>query len=106
MINQPRPPFRIAAGIVTYKSSWDPDPFGTPFENALGALTDNQQLDFGIAADHGYFEVKYEAAWSVVDRFLKTRALAAFLIRLLNRLQKLGTVPVIDYGVYSKILSP
>jgi len=106
VINQPRPPFRIAAGIVTYKSSWDPDPFGTPFENALGALTDNQQLDFGIAADHGYFEVKYEASGSVVDRFLKTRALAAFLIRLLNRLQKLGTVPVIDYGIYSKILSP
>ena len=27
------------------------------------------------------------------------------LIRLLARLQKLGTVPVIDYDIYSKILS-
>ena len=91
---------------MTYKSSWDPEPFGNPFENALAALTDNQQLDFGIAADHGYFEVKYQATGPVVERFLKTRALAVFLIRLLNRLQKLGTVPVIDYGIYSKILKP
>ena len=106
VIQQPRPLSRIPAGIVTYKSSWDPAPFGNPFENALAALTDNQQLDFGIAADHGYFEVKYEAAGPVVERFLKTRALAAFLIRLLNRLQKLGTVPVIDYAIYSRILQP
>jgi hypothetical protein len=106
VIRQPRPLSRIPAGIVTYKSSWDPEPFGNPFEKALAALTDNQQLDFGIAADQGYFEVKYEAAGPVVERFLKTRALAALLIRLLNRLQKLGTVPVIDYAIYSKILKP
>ena len=106
VIQQPRPPFRIAAGIVTYKSSWDPEPFGSPFENALGVLTDTQQLDFGIAADDGYFEVKYEPTGPAVERFLKTRALAAFLVRLLNRLQKFGTVPVIDYGIYSIILSP
>lgn len=104
-INTPRAPFRIAAGIVTYTSSWKKEPFGIPFENALVDLSANQQLDFGIAADHGYFEVEYEDDGPTVDRFLKTRALAAFLIRLLARLQKLGTVPVIDYDVYSKILS-
>jgi hypothetical protein len=103
-IDNPREPFRIAAGIVTYTSPWK-SPFGIPFENALVELTSNQQLDFGIAADQGYFEVEYEDDGPTVDGFLKTRALAAFLIRLLARLQKLGSVPVIDYDVYSKILS-
>lgn len=104
-ITAPRDPFRIAAGIVTYTSSWRKEPFGIPFENALAELSANQQLDFGIAADHGYFEVEYEDDGPTVTRFLKTRALAAFLVRLLARLQKLGTVPAIDYEVYSKILS-
>ena len=103
-IDKPRDPFRIAAGIVTYTSSWS-DPFGRPFENALAQLTAHQQLDFGIAADHGYFEVRYEDSGPDVARVLKTRALAAFLIRLLAHLQKLGTVPAIDYDVYSKILA-
>lgn len=104
-ITTPRPPFRIAAGIVTYTSPWKQEPFGTPFENALGTLSANQQLDFGIAADNGYFEVEYQDDGPTVDKFLKTRALAALLIRLLSRLQRLGTVPVIDHDVYSKILS-
>jgi hypothetical protein len=104
-VTAPRDPFRIAAGIVTYKSSWTREPFGIPFENAFVELLPSQRLDFGIAADHGYFEVEYEDDGPTVNRFLKTRALAAFLIRLLARLQKLGTVPAIDYAMYSKILS-
>jgi len=104
-IEKPRAPFRIAAGIVTYTSSWKKEPLGIPFQKALIELTDNQRLDFGITADHGYFEITYKDDGLEVERFLKSRALAAFLIRLLAKLQKLGTVPVIDYDVYSKILS-
>jgi hypothetical protein len=33
------------------------------------------------------------------------RALSAFLIRLLARLQALGTVPAIDYEVYGRLLA-
>lgn len=103
-IDKPEKPFRIPAGIVTYTSSWKTDPFGPPFEKSLAALTDDQQLDFGVAADHGYFEVACGADGLVVERFLKNRVLAAFLMRLLGKLQKLGSVPAIDYDVYSKIL--
>jgi len=53
-------PFRITAGIVTYRSSWA-DPFGNPLKKALGELTKNQQIDFGISVDEGYFEVDYTA---------------------------------------------
>jgi len=96
-------PFRIIAGLVTYKSSWA-EPFGNPLKSALGGLTKNQQLDFGISVDDGYFEVDYKAAKPVINEFMKTRALAAFLIRLLAHFQKLGTVSAIDYEEYSKVL--
>src|SRR5690606_3716297 len=72
-IDRPEKPFRIPAGIVTYTSSWKASPFGSPFERALAALTSNQQLDFGVAADHGYFEVGYQADGPAVEEFLKSR---------------------------------
>lgn len=95
--------FRITAGLVTYKSSWA-EPFGNPLKNTLGELTNSQQLDFGISVDDGYFEVDYKTSKPVINEFMKTRALAAFLIRLLAHFQKLGTVSAIDYEEYSKVL--
>jgi hypothetical protein len=71
-IDKPKTPFRIIAGIVAYKSSWA-DPFGSPLTKALGELTINQCLDFGIAAENGYFEVKYGHGGPVVNTF-KERA--------------------------------
>jgi hypothetical protein len=67
-------------------------------------LREIQQIDFGIAVDDGYFEVEYENDGPTVNRFFKKRVLASFLIRLLAHLQKLGTVPAIDYEPYSKTL--
>jgi hypothetical protein len=99
-----KPPFDIAAGLVTYESSWA-DPFGTPLTNALAALAKSQCLNFGIAADSGYFEVSYvKGAKPAVNTFKKTRALAAFIMRLLAHLQTLGTVTAMDYREYSRIL--
>jgi hypothetical protein len=96
-------PFRIISGIATYKSSWA-EPFGAPLKNALRTLTKNQQIDFGISVDDGYFEVDCKTGTPVVTEFMKTRALASLLIRLLAHFQKLGTVSAIDYEEYSKIL--
>ncbi len=98
-----RPPFRIVAGIVAYKSSWA-DSLGTSLKNALAELSDRQQIDFGIAAEDGYFEVKYGEGSPSVTTFRKTRAFAAFIIRLLAHFQQLGTVTAIDYNEYSKVL--
>ena len=80
------------------------EPFGSPLRNALGELTKNQQLDFGISVDDGHLEVDYKTARPVINEFMKTRALAAFLTRLLAHFQKLGTVSAIDYEEYSKVL--
>lgn len=98
-----RQPFRIIAGIVTYKSSWTPG-FGNAFKKAINELTTSRQLDFGLAAGDEYFEVDYGAGDPVVTVYPKKRSLAAFLMRFLAHLQKLGTVTAIDYNEYSRIL--
>ena len=46
----------------------------------------------------------YEEPGPTISTFLKTRALAAFIIRLLAHFQGLGTVTAIDYKEYSKVL--
>lgn len=99
--HKPREPFRILAGIVAYESTWKP-PFGDAFTGAISGLTEPQQLDFGIAAAHGCFEVNHEN--KEVKTYPPERALSAFVIRFLARLQALGTVPAIDYEVYGRAL--
>jgi hypothetical protein len=101
-IDKPKEPFEIIAGIVTYKSSWKPA-FGKALNQTVRALATNQRLQFGIAAKGGYFEGDY-AAGATVNSFKTTRALAAFIIRLLAHFQGLGTVSAIDYREYSKVL--
>lgn len=97
----PREPFVPLAGIVAYESSWKP-PFGDAFMKSLDGLTEPQRLDFGIAAANGCFEVNHEK--KEVKTYPPERALSAFLIRFLARLQALGTVPAIDYEVYGRAL--
>jgi hypothetical protein len=103
-IPNPRAPSPIVAGIVSYKSSWNPK-FGNPLNEALGELTEPQRLDFGMAAEDGYFEVTYDAVGAAaVNTFEPTRALAALIIGILKKLQKVGTVPAIEYSEYMNIL--
>lgn len=96
-------PPRILAGLLTYDSGWNP-PFGDSFKEAISALVPEHHLDIGIATAHGCFEVSYGDAHPSVKVFKREHALAAFLIRLLSRLQALGTVPAIDYDEYGRML--
>lgn len=98
--HEPTTPFVPLAGIVAYESTWKPS-FGVPFMNSIQGLTDLQRLDVGIAAAHGCFEVGHDKG---VKTYPPERALSAFLIRFLARLQALGTVPAIDYAAYGRAL--
>lgn len=100
--HDPRVPFVPLAGIVAYESSWK-EPFGESFMSALSGLSEKQHLQFGIAAAHGCFDVEWSTGQ--VRTYPQARALSAFLIRLLARLQALGTVPAIDYDVYGRLLA-
>jgi hypothetical protein len=100
---EPKAPGPIVAGILAYDSSWQ-EPFGKPLEDVLIAASPSRRLDLGIAVAHGAFEVDYGSYGTQITRYQGGLGLAAFLIRLLARLQDLGTVPAIDYNEYSKML--
>lgn len=99
---KPKPLPRIIAGILAAKSAWSP-PFGTAFETALSELEEDQRLDLGCALEHGGFEVTYGSKPGLVVSAPET-ALMFFFLRLLGRLQELGTVPAIDFGQYGAAL--
>jgi hypothetical protein len=59
-------------------------------------------VDLGCALDAGAFEVP-EGAWPADVRVSPaTTALATFFVSLVRRLQKLGTVPAIDWSAYER----
>ena len=99
----PKAPGPILAGVVSYQSTWK-DPLGEPLREVLDGLPEPQRLDVGIAVEQGAFEVAYGLFGTEVTPYRGELALAAFLIRLLARLQDLGTVPAIDYNQYSRTL--
>lgn len=100
--HEPRIPFVPLAGIVAYESTWK-QPFGEAFTSGVSGLSELQRLDFGIAAAHGCFELSHDT--KEIKTYPAERALSAFLIRLLARLQELGTVPAIDYEIYGRLLA-
>ncbi|KAF1687560.1 hypothetical protein B1992_02530 [Pseudoxanthomonas broegbernensis] len=97
---EPKPHFRILAGILAPDVSWA-DGLGEAFERNLSADPD-AMLDCGVALDRGCFD-RYEGVLSIAN---EQGALMYFLFRLLARLQSLGTVPAIDWAAYSRIIRP
>lgn len=95
--------FQINAGILTYSSAWNPA-FGMAFSDAIRKLPKDQRLNVGLAVSDGCFDVRYGNYEPKVRLYERDQSLAAFLIRLLARLQALGTVPAIDYDEYAKLL--
>lgn len=95
---QPKPHFRILAGLLAPRSGWV-NGLGTTFLGKLGG-DDVSALDCVCALDHGCYD-KYDGAPLV---FSEQGALMYFLFRLLARLQSLGTVPAIDWTAYSRII--
>lgn len=87
---QPREPFPIIAGILTYQSSWRP-PFSDTLKTVLQSQSKMEQLNMGCAVAHGAFEVSYQdgdfVGLSIHEGEL---GLVYFFLRLLERLQRLG----------------
>jgi hypothetical protein len=94
---QPKPHFRILAGILAPSSSWAHG-LGEALERNLSSDPDNM-LDCGVAIDCGCFD-RYEEGLSITN---EQGALMYFLFRLLARLQSLGTVPAIHWTAYSRV---
>jgi len=97
---EPREPFRVLAGILAFGSTWKP-PLGKKFQAALSGLTEDQQLDLGCVVNVGAFQARYgDDGLPTLQVSPPAAALAEFFLRLLARLQALGTAPAVDYRAY------
>ena len=97
--------FPILAGVLTSESDWSL-PFDDILRSHLAGQPPRRVIDIGCALGAGAFDAQREPL--VTDRALlgmttsgPERALSYFAIRLLHRLQQLGTVGAIDYEAYA-----
>jgi hypothetical protein len=100
-----RPPFEVLAGVLCLESSWSP-PFGKAFVESLERGSPSGHLDLICALRHGTVEVTYSGQEDpVLDVGSPDTALIFFFLRLLEKLQGLGTVPAMDLREYGKALA-
>jgi hypothetical protein len=100
---EPKAPFVPLGGLLCLESGWNP-PFGAPFQDAVGALRPDQRLDLGCVLTHGAFETASANGRLTTTVSEPELALVVFFIRLVERLQDLGTVPAIDWTEYARSL--
>jgi hypothetical protein len=98
----PKKPFKIVAGILSLGCDWKP-PLGDGLERVLNGLKEKQRIDLGCALQCGGFEVKYKRHYIEIEKSECNDALIFFFLKLLDRLQKLGTVPAMDVSRYGKV---
>lgn len=96
-----RTPPRILAGFLCLGSSWKP-PFGQPFRSCLRSSSENGRIDLGCVLNHGSFEAVYQGGHASVTLSRKDTTLVFFFLRLLHRLQQMGTVPAIKLNEYGR----
>lgn len=98
------PPAPIIAGIVALSCDWKPA-FGVTFSETIGGLKAESRIDIGCAVSEGAFDIVYdENGKAAIDVSTSQNSLAYFFIRLLHRLQRVATVPAIDYNAYGRLL--
>jgi len=97
----PKPLFPIVAGIVASKVDWAEGLAGEHFSSLLATLSGVRSLDCGLALSDRAFDT-FGGSLVLTDA---QGSLAAFIFRLLQQLQSLGTVPAVDWNRYASILS-
>jgi hypothetical protein len=99
----PRDPHRILAGIMTLGCAWVGG-LGATFDASVRRFAGEEQLDLGCVMAAGTFEWAGLPGDERMVRWPAEVALSAFFLRLLSRLQALGTVPAIDWAVYGEAI--
>jgi len=91
----------IIAGIVTLTSHWA-DSLGPTFREQLARHTGQRTINIGCALHTGGFEVPESCDPGGVDIWPADTALVRFFLVLVRRLQRLATVPAIDWSMYER----
>ena len=100
----PKEPFEILSGLVALDCTWNP-PFRDGFYKIINSLPREKRLYLGCALQHGSFDIKYiDNTKPTIEICKPKESLIFFFLRLLGRLQLLGTVPALDIGAYAKSL--
>lgn len=104
-VSNPKPPPRILGGLLACRSDWNP-PFGRALRRGLDNLTEDERIDLGCGLEHGAFELPEH---TTADPGLVTAdaevGLAFFAMRLLARLQQMGTVSAMNIDAYTSVLA-
>jgi len=100
---EPKVPIPILGGFMTTYSDWSP-PFGESLLKALEDSDELSRLDLCCSLADGTFEVNYEEEPLKLEITEKNKALLFFFLKLLSKLQKVGTVAAIDYNKYGENL--
>lgn len=99
-VDPPKRLFPIIAGIVAADIVWKNGVKADQFSTNLNTLVGASALDCGLALSDRSFDLfDGTLTFSPVDH-----SLAYFLLRLLQRLQSLGTVPAIDWNRYANVI--
>ncbi len=101
-VSAPRKPFPIIAGLLALESGWRSG-LGPSFVKMIRGLPEDSQLDLGCALRHGGFEITYpEAGIPHIAQSTGQTALVFFFLRLLQQLQRRGTVTAMDLSEYGR----
>lgn len=101
-ILEPKKPPEILAGFLATRSDWSPA-FGESFNKHL-LVDGGGRLDIGCVAGGGAWEVPTAGPDPLTVN--EDKSLVFFAMRLLARLQEMGTIPAMDYDAWSAPLSP
>ena len=97
-----KPLIPIIGGILTLESDWTPG-MGETLVRALAEQDDQNRLEMGCVAAHGYFIFDRKA--KVHEIITTGKHATGFLFRLISELQFSGTVPMIDVQAYATWLA-
>jgi hypothetical protein len=104
LVEEPKDPFRILAGILCTSRSWR-RPLRSTLPQALRSLGAEEQLDIGCVAEDAGFEIDWDDARRPKVEISSPDATLVFLfLRLLKKLQSIGTVRAIDLDAYERAL--
>lgn len=102
-ISKPSTPFNILGGILTLDSGWT-ESFGESFIKAIDDCEPRHRLDIGCVLDCGAFNITYVEESNSREISTTQESLIYFFLKLLTRLQRMGTVPAIDVEQYARAL--
>ncbi len=104
-VQPPRPLPPILGGVLALTTGWVSG-LGDEFRAVLHELSAPETLDLGCVLEAGAFETPEATGQRIVQVFPQDAALLAFFLRLIHRLQALGTVPAIDWAAYGRVAFP